>query len=380
MSTGPNFPVLKLLLPIRAFWVLLFVMGTGKSLLLTEAEKSSLEAVLRQRRVDSPVARRTDALLLSNRGWNASPVADALFLDVETIRDWRRGFVTTGLDVLPLSPYSPRAGHPDFEQQAELKAHPAVHPPRSTRAVRHHVEKSYGTMFPHSGMIKLMARLGFIYKKPKALPLAAKESEQREFIRHCNGFLNSMDDDEAVVPGDAVHPEHQSRPAYGWYLRENRPAIAATSGRKRLDIHGCLNPETFRFQFVEAGKINAETTRQLLQKVEDAYPQKRIIHVFLDNARYHHARILQPWPKSTDRRVKLHFLPACAPHSNPIERLWAIMHRSITHDTYYRKPDDFTEAILNFFCRTLPEKWENFRSTVTDNFTVITNDNYRLVG
>ena len=210
----PNFPVLKLLLPIRAFRVLLFVMGTGKSPLLTEAEKSSLEAVLRQRRVDSPVARRTDALLLSNRGWNASPVADALFLDVETIRDWRRGFVTTGLDVLPLSPYSPRAGHPDFEQQAELKAHPAVHPPRSTRAVRHHVEKSYGTMFPHSGMIKLMARLGFIYKKPKALPLAAKESEQREFIRHCNGFLNSMDDDEAVVPGDAVHPEHQSRPAY----------------------------------------------------------------------------------------------------------------------------------------------------------------------
>ena len=188
----PNFPVLKLLLPIRAFWILLFVMGTGKSPLLTEAEKSSLEAVLRQRRVDSPVARRTDALLLSNRGWNASPVADALFLDVETIRDWRRGFVTTGLDVLPLSPYSPRAGHPDFEQQAELKAHPAVHPPRSTRAVRHHVEKSYGTMFPHSGMIKLMARLGFIYKKPKALPLAAKESEQREFIKHCNDFLNSI--------------------------------------------------------------------------------------------------------------------------------------------------------------------------------------------
>ena len=147
-------------------------------------------------------------------------MADDLFLDVETIRDWRRGFVTTGLDFLPLSSYSPPVGNLDFEQQVELKAHLAVHPPRSTRAVRDHVEKSYGTMFPHSGMIKLMARLGFIYKTPKALPLAVKESEQRESIKHDNDFLNSMDDDEAVVFGDAVHPKHQSRPAYGWYLRE----------------------------------------------------------------------------------------------------------------------------------------------------------------
>ncbi len=74
-------------------------------------------------------------------------------------------------------------------------------------------------------------------------------------------------------------------------------------------------------QFVEAEKINAETTHQLLQKLESAYPSKRIIHVFLDNARYHHAKALQAWLKAPARRVKLCFLPAYAPHLNPIERL-----------------------------------------------------------
>ena len=42
----------------------------------------------------------------------------------------------------------------------------------------------------------------------------------------------------------------------------------------------------------------------------------------LSDARYHHAKILQPWLDNPERRVKLHFLPAYAPNLNPIERLF----------------------------------------------------------
>jgi len=255
-----------------------------------------------------------------------------------------------------------------------------LRPPRSTNEVRDYVQNKYGQSFSRSGAIKLMARLGFVYKKPKLLPLKAKEDEQREFIIKYNALCNELMADEAIVFGDAVHPEHQSRPAHGWFLRESRPAIVATSGRKRINIHGMLNLEDGLFRFVEAEKINAETTRQLLQKLEEAYPSKRIIHVFLDNARYHHAKVLQPWLQAPERRIKLHFLPAYAPHLNPIERLWSVMHKHVTHNRHYAHFNDFTEAILNFFRKTLPKKWRKFRNTVTDNFRVITQKDYRLIG
>jgi transposase len=29
--------------------------------------------------------------------------------------------------------------------------------------------------------------------------------------------------------------------------------------------------------------------------------------------------------------IKLHFIPAYCPHLNPIERLWGVMHRNVTH-------------------------------------------------
>jgi hypothetical protein len=51
--------------------------------------------------------------------------------------------------------------------------------------------------------------------------------------------------DEMVVFSDAVHPEHQSRPAHGWFPKGQKTALKATSGRKRLNIQGALDLETF---------------------------------------------------------------------------------------------------------------------------------------
>jgi transposase len=355
-------------------------MTGGKSISLTAQERTNLEQVLRQRKADGLVVRRANALLLLDKGWRAQEVAEALYLDAETVRGWRRHFARHGMQFLPLSSYSKREGNLSFEQEGELKAHMHLHPPRSTNEVRAHIKNIYGETFSRSGAIKLMTRLGFDYKKPKLLPLKADEEEQRDFIKQYNALCNQLMADETIVFADAVHPEHQSRPAHGWFLRDSRPAITATSGRKRLNIHGSLNLEDGQFQFVEAEKINAQTTRQLLEKLEAGYPLKRVIHVFLDNARYHHAKVLQGWLKAPERRIKLHFLPAYAPHLNPIERLWGLMHKRITHNKYYAHFNDFAKAILNFFRKTLPKNWLEFCDTVTDNFRVITQKKCQLIG
>ena len=87
----------------------------------------------------------------------------------------------------------------------------------------------------------------------------------------------------------------------------------------------------------------------MLKEIANAYATMSVIHVILDNARYHHAKILRPWLESSERRVKLHFLPPYAPHLNPIERLWAVMHLWVTHNQYYATHGDFTAAVLEFF-------------------------------
>ena len=56
--------------------------------------------------------------------------------------------------------------------------------------------------------------------------------------------------------------------------------------------------------------------------IEGMYPAMRLIHIFPDNARYHHAKLVHAWLAQPGRRIKLHFIPAYRPHLNPIERHW----------------------------------------------------------
>lgn len=346
---------------------------------LSSGERNALEGVVRQRKAAGLVVRRANALLLLDDGWEAAGVARALYLDKETVRDWRRQFAGRGLDFLGLRDYSTRQGHLTFAQETELKAHLADAPVRDTNEVRRHIAGRYGQDFSRSGAIKLMHRLGFVYRKPAKLPAIADEAAQAAFIAEYEALRTALWADETIVFADAVHPEYQSRPAHGWFLKDTKPALKTTSGRKRLNIHGALDLETFSFQFVEAEKITAKTTRQLLQKVETAHPSMRVIHVYVDNARYHHAKALQDWLNAPERRVKLHFLPAYAPHLNPIEPLWGVMHEHVTHNQFHTSFDDFTEAILTFFRQILPNQWREFRDTITDNFRVISHDGYRLI-
>jgi hypothetical protein len=59
-----------------------------------------------------------------------------------------------------------------------------------------------------------------------------------------------------VVFSHSVHPEYQSRPAHGWYIRSQKTAIRTTSAPKLLNIQGTLDLETFDFTFVDGDTIN----------------------------------------------------------------------------------------------------------------------------
>ena len=355
-------------------------MGQTPGHILTAQQRAQLGKVLRTRKGPAIKARRANALLLLDDGMASEDVARVLYLDADTIRTWRRDFEAKGLEALDLKPYSPREGHLTAAQESKLVSLFRAQPPRTTNEVRAVIAREFDVAFSKPGAIKLMNRLGFRYKKPKSLPLGASEPAQTAHIAAYEKLLNGLADDEAVVFADAVHPEYQSRPAHGWFARNEKVAIKATSGRKRLNIHGAFDLERMRFTWVEAERINAETTLKLLQKLEDTYPDKRIIHVFLDNARYHHANMLRQWLERPGRRIRLHFLPPYAPHLNPIERLWGVMHEHVTHNRYHASFDDFIDAIFGFFRETIPKSAHLWCDTITDNFRVISHEKYRLIG
>ena len=348
---------------------------------LREEDRKALVALARDNMSAGRVTRRANALVLLDDGMSCEEVARVLLFDDETIREWYRLFERSGLDGLTCFDVGGSSSLLSAEQAVALKAFVTSTLPRSTRQVGAWIKKEFGLVYEsRSGLVALLHRLGLEYNKPEVIPRKLDEAKQAAFIASYDKLLNSLGDDEAVLFADAVHPTHLARPVGCWAPKEQNLAVEQTSGRERINIHGAVNLETGQTRMIEADTVNAISTIQLLESLQALYPLMVCIHVFLDNARYHHAKLVKAWLSRPGCRIKLHFLPAYCPHLNPIERLWGVMHKNITHNKCHDTCGEFAEATLHFLRAEVPRKWDKFRNSVTDNFRIISPKEFRLLG
>jgi transposase len=346
---------------------------------LDEGTRKELTALVRDGKAESRVTRRANALLLLDDGWSCQKTAQALYMDDDTIRYWHELYQEKGLTWLAEFGYKGRSCEMTAAQQQALAKWVEETLPRATSMVGEWIEKTYEISYTRSAIIKLLTRLGMEYRKPKSIPGKPDPAKQAAFIKAYNDLLNNLAHDEAVMFVDAVHPTHAARPAGCWAPKNTKLAIAQTSGRDRLNIHGAIDLETGKTKMLEVLTVNAESTIALLTAIMIMFPLKRWIHVFLDNAKYHHAQMVQEWLARSDCRIKLHFIPAYCPHLDPIERLWGLMHKHITHNRCYAKFNDFCNAVLGFLRNEVPKNWRTYCDSVSDNFRIINPADFRVL-
>ena len=346
---------------------------------LTRTQRTELEQIVRRPSEDHGVARRANAILLLDDGKSCAVIAEFLYLDDDTVRTWHKHYLSGGLDRLTTFDWKGGLTFLSKAQKVALCDWLEAHFIRDTRPIIAFVKAEFSVQYSHSGCLKLLHRLGFEYKKPKALPRVTDAVEQQQYIDMYEELLCSLPADEAVYFADAVHPEYQCRPAFGWMKKGSNTAVKTSAGRQRVNIHGALNLENFNAPFVEVIKVNGDSSVALLAKIEAQNPSKSTIHVIWDNAPYHKCEQVRKWLSRSDCRINLIRLPAYCPHLNPIERLWAVMHAHVTHNRFYPTQLQFANAILAFFRETIPRKWREFRDKVTDNFRVISHQNFRVL-
>jgi len=146
-----------------------------------------------------------------------------------------------------------------------------------------------------------------------------------------------------------------------WYLSGSCPEIKSPVDRFKVSVFGAMgkNGQLITYQ---NEKFNAETFRIFLEKlILNANVGKtkdgriRKILLVLDNAKYHHAKILQDWLEEMSDLLELFFLPPYSPDLNAIERLWKKTRRNVTHNRYF--------ASLNHLRYDLNMYWKQFEKT-----------------
>ena len=257
-------------------------------------ERAELTGLARNGLVEHRLARRANALVLLDRGMSCAEVSSVFLLDDDTVRTWFRLYREDGIEGLSGFDYEGSAGHLNARQLQQLKSWIGDTLPRTTRHVGAWIEQEFGITYQsRSGLVALLHRLGMEHRKPQAVSQKLDVDKQKDFIEAYETLMNRLPTDEAVMFADAVHPTHAVRPVGCWAPKDIKVAVDQTSGRRRINIHGAIDLETGQTRMREVLTVDAMSTIALLMAIETLYPAMRLIHVFLDNARYHHAKLVR---------------------------------------------------------------------------------------
>ena len=94
--------------------------------------------------------------------------------------------------------------------------------------------------------------------------------------------------------------------------------------------------------------FNAITFRRFLTVLKKRGKGKKM-QIILDNARYHHAKLLNQWLEDQKQFLFLDFLPPYSPKLNPIERVWKLLKKLRFHNQYFPDLNGVIKVVVRQF-------------------------------
>lgn len=239
---------------------------------------------------------------------------------------------------------------------------------RTAKEVVALIEELFGIVYTPGGVVALLKRLGFVYKKTTLIPSKANREEQEKFVADLEELLENCLDGEVVYFSDAVHPQHNTRASYGWIKSGTNFEVRSNTGRERLNINAALNAhDVCDVVMREDECINGQSTIALYEQLECRHPVGSI-RVICDNAKYYRSRVVKEWVSRS--RIEQVFLPSYSPNLNLIERLWKFFRKKVIDREFYGTKEEFREGVGRFFKDIVQYRTELER-LLTLNFHVV---------
>ena len=148
---------------------------------------------------------------------------------------------------------------------------------------------------------------------------------------------------------DEAHFQRHSSVLRMWSPRGQQPKVITAMTRQKVGFFGAINLKTGRLLTRKASTFDANTFGDFLRYLLRHTRGK--IYLILDNARWHKARVLKDFFFQNQQCLTRIFLPPYSPELNPIERVWRITRRRITHNRYFESVEFLESSLTSYFSK-----------------------------
>ena len=140
--------------------------------------------------------------------------------------------------------------------------------------------------------------------------------------------------------------QHGLRLAFWFHIDEKGPIVRHAPTRKKIGIVGAVRVCDGKLLAREKEKFNAQTFEAFFSELFQHRDGGKLMVVVLDNARFHHAKVLSEWLGKHSAEFCLDFLPPYSPELNHIERVWKLIRRLCTHNQYFEHLTELCHAVF----------------------------------
>ncbi|KYH29048.1 hypothetical protein CLTEP_27340 [Clostridium tepidiprofundi DSM 19306] len=142
-----------------------------------------------------------------------------------------------------------------------------------------------------------------------------------------------------------------------WFEKGHQRIIPTYGKHQGVKLIGTLNYETGEIFCIERKCYDAKVFLEFLNMVVNKYPTGKIA-IVLDNARIHHAKLLEDFLNENANRVELIFLPPYSPNLNLIEGLWKWLKEKVVYNVFYSSVKEIRQNVHLFLneINKYPEK------------------------
>jgi len=227
---------------------------------------------------DKKTAYKINAIILLAEGWTYPQIEKALLISERNLRRYRDIFLDDGLKGLMHVHYQGSTPKLSDENLLELENHVANNIFLTAAEVCIFVQQKYSVEYKTQSMVKLLGRLGFVYKKTKLVPGKADPEKQKVFLEEYLKIRKNLKENEVIYFTDSVHPTHDVMPANCWIRKGTEKHVKSNSGRERLNITGAYNPINQDFVVQEWDTIDGEAIVSLYKGIEESNKDKKKIN------------------------------------------------------------------------------------------------------
>ncbi len=322
--------------------------GRAVAVMLDDAEKATLTALIRKHGAPQSLALRARIVLAAASGLTNKEIAMKLDVCAHTAGAWRNRFARNGLDGL----YDePRPGAPrqigDDEIAATIRKTLETRPQGATHwslrtmakavghapSTIHRIWQAFGLQPHRTETFKLSSDPMFVEKvrdivglyllpPERAVVLCVDEKSQVQALDRTQPLL-------PMRPGQAERHTHD-------YTRHGTTSLFAALDVKAGTVIGKCMPRHRTQEF-----------RKFLDEVERNVPADLDIHVVMDNYGTHKTKLIRNWFVKRPRWY-VHYTPTSASWINQVERFFALLTDRAIRRGVFRSVADLERAITAY--------------------------------